>query len=404
MRAGMIKGLGLVALLALPLVAALLFLRPEAPEGLVFRQIPFEDLPGWTDDKLIEALPALQKSCDRILTFPHERRIPGARIGGRMKDWEAACQDMLIASSEAELRTVLTTHFSALEVSVGDKPDGKFTGYYETLLQGSERESTRYHVPLHLRPPELISVDLGAFRADLKGRRIAGQVRGGRLVPFHDREDIVSGALDGRDLELVWVDDPVDAFFLHIQGSGRVQMDDGSIRRVGYAAQNGHPYLAIGRVLVREGEIPRDEISMQSIRVWLADNPDRMHDLMNENASYIFFRDLGDGDGPFGSSGVALTARRSLAVDRRHLPLHAPVWLSTTHPDPAPGSLAQIPFTRLMVAQDTGGAINGEVRGDVFWGFGEEAEEIAGRMANAGRYWLLLPKPLAAAAEAQTNG
>lgn len=401
MRVGIIKWLGLLALLALPVVAALLFLRPTVPQGLVFRQVPLESLPGWHGDQLVDALPALHKSCDRILTFPHERRIPGAPIGGRMKDWEAACQDILLASTEAQIRSIFARHFAALEVSVGQNPDGMFTGYYETLLNGSDEASARFHVPLYLRPPELISVDLGNFRTDLKGRRIAGKVQNGQLVPFHNREDITAGALDGRDLELVWVDDPVDAFFLHIQGSGRVEMQDGSIRRVGYAGQNGHPYLAIGRVLVRDGEIPRSEISMQSIRVWLADHPDRMHGLLNENASYIFFRDLGDGEGPFGSAGVALTARRSLAVDRRHLPLHAPVWLATTHPDPRSGSLVQLPFSRLMVAQDTGGAINGEVRGDVFWGFGNEAEEIAGRMANAGRYWLLLPKDLAKAAEAQ---
>ncbi len=391
MRTGFTKWFGLLVLLALPFVAALLFLRPTAPPGLIFRQVPLESLPGWHDDQLVDALPALHKSCDKIQTLPPERRIPGASIGGRVKDWAAACQDILIARTEAEIRSELARHFAALEVSVGQNPDGMFTGYYETLLSGSDEESTRFHVPLYLRPPELVSVDLGSFRADLKGRRIAGQVRDGRLIPFHDREGITAGALDGRDLELVWVDDPVDAFFLHIQGSGRVKMQDGSIRRVGYAGQNGHPYLAIGRVLVRDGEIPRSEISMQSIRAWLVDHPDRMQDLLNENASFIFFRDLGDGEGPFGSAGVVLTARRSLAVDRRHLPLHAPVWLATSHPDPRSRSLAQRPFSRLMVAQDTGGAINGEVRGDVFWGFGDEAEEIAGRMSNAGRYWLLLP-------------
>jgi membrane-bound lytic murein transglycosylase A len=404
MRTGIVKFIGLLALLALPFVAALLLLTGRPPQGLTFRAVPFESLPGWHEDALIEALPALQKSCDRVLTFPRDRRIPGAAIGGRMKDWEAACQDVLLASSGEELRAVLAKHFTALEVSAGGNPQGVFTGYYETLLKGSLQPSARFHVPLYLRPPELVMVDLGAFRPDLKGRRIAGEVRDGRLVPFHDREEIVGGALDGRDLELLWVDDPVDAFFLHIQGSGRVEMPDGSIRRVGYAAQNGHPYLAVGRVLIANGEIPREKISMQSIRRWLADNPDRMDGLMNENASYIFFRDLGDGDGPFGSAAVPLTPRRSLAVDRRHLPLHAPVWLSATHPHPRSALLEPVPFNRLMVAQVTGGAINGEIRGDVFWGFGDEAEEIAGRMANQGRYWLLLPTPLARAAEAGGDG
>lgn len=390
----LLRFVGLLLLIALPLVAAFLLLERK-PEGLRFELASFETLPGWATDDLARTLPALHKSCDRILTFPENRRIPGARIGGRARDWFPACQDILLASDDAAVRKVLIQHFAPLEVSVGGNAEGVFTGYYETLLKGSATQDARYRVPLHVRPPELVSVDLGSFRADLKGRRIAGEVRGGKLIPFADREAITDGALDGRDLELLWVDDPVDAFFLHIQGSGRVEMPDGSLKRVGYADQNGHPYLAIGRILVADGEIPREEISMQSIRAWLKANPDRMTEILNANASYIFFRDLGEGDGPFGSSGVALTARRSLAVDRKHLPLHAPVWLSTTHPDPEGNPGDPLPFNHLMVAQDTGGAINGEIRGDVFWGFGDEAEEIAGRMANKGRYWLLLPKVLA---------
>lgn len=389
-----VKLLGLVAILALPILAAF-FLLDRRPEGLAFRPVPFETLPGWAEDDLSRTLPALYKSCDRILGFPSARRIPGARIGGRARDWEAACQDIMLVNDDPALRKVLKKHFLPLEVSVAGTPEGTFTGYYETLLHGSETRSERYSTPLYLRPPELVSVDLGAFRADLKGRRIAGEVKNGRLVPYSDRAAITRGALEGRALELLWVDDPVDAFFLHIQGSGRVMMPDGNLRMIGYHDQNGHPYYAVGRTLIEEGEVPREEMSMQAIRAWLADNPDRMHDLMNRNKSFIFFRDLGESDGPFGSAGVSLTARRSLAVDRKHLPLHAPVWLATTHPDPASPLADPLPFNHLMVAQDTGGAINGEIRGDVFWGFGEEAELIAGPMNNAGRYWLLLPKALA---------
>jgi len=389
--------LGLLLLIALPLTAAF-FLLSRKPEGLAFRPVPFAELPGWSDDDLARTLPALYKSCDRILGLPENRRIPGARIGGRARDWEAACQDILLANDDASLRRVLEAHFQPLEVSVGGNPNGVFTGYYETLLHGSDVQTARFNVPLHTRPPELVSVDLGTFRADLKGRRIAGEVKGNKLVPYADRADITEGALDGRGLELLWVDDPVDAFFLHIQGSGRGQMPDGSLRMVGYADQNGHPYYAIGRTLIEEGEVAREDMSMQAIRAWLADNPDRMEALMDKNASYVFFRDLGESDGPFGSAGVPLTARRSLAVDRRHLPLHAPVWLSTSHPNPRGPMAEPVDFNHLMVAQDTGGAINGEIRGDVFWGFGEEAELIAGPMNNPGRYWLLLPKALAAEA------
>ncbi|NVJ99305.1 MAG: MltA domain-containing protein [Alphaproteobacteria bacterium] len=391
---GFLKVLAVAVFVVLPLLAAF-FLLEQKPDGLVFRKVQFADLPGWAEDDLSRTLPALYKSCDKILSMPSSRRMPGARIGGRVRDWEAACQDILLANDGAALREVLLRHFQPLEVSVGGNAEGTFTGYYETLLHGSDAKSERYATPLYVRPPELVSVDLGVFRPDLKGRRIAGEVKNGKLIPFADRGAITSGALEGRDLELLWVDDPVDAFFLHIQGSGRVRMPDGSLRMIGYHDQNGHAYYAVGRTLIEEGEVAREDMSMQAIRVWLNDNPDRMDELMNKNRSFIFFRDLGESEGPFGSAAVPLTARRSLAVDRKHLPLHAPVWLSTSHPDPDHKLSQPILFNHLMVAQDTGGAINGEIRGDVFWGFGEEAELIAGPMNNKGRYWLLLPKALA---------
>ena len=203
-------------------------------------------------------------------------------------------------------------------------------------------------------------------------------------MPFHDRAAIDAGALDGDNLAVVWVDDPVDAFFLHIQGSGRIALADGSELRVGYAAQNGHAYTAVGLILIDDGEVTREAMSMQAIRTWLAANPDRARDLMNRNRSYVFFAVL-DGDGPLGSEGVALTPGRSLAVDRRFLPMSVPLWLDSTLP-------GEQPLRRLMIAQDTGGAIRGPVRGDVFWGYGEDAADIAGRMKSRGRYYLLLPR------------
>jgi membrane-bound lytic murein transglycosylase A len=396
---------GIIALLALPLLVALFLLTSRKPEGLHFRAVPYAELPGWNADDLHQALPALRKSCDSMRRQPDERTLPGAKIVGTMGDWAEVCEFILSAGPESDLRRFFEGAFQPLEVSLGGETTGMFTGYYETLLKGSMTMSERYNVPLHVKPPELVSVDLGAFRSDLKGRRIAGRVQGDRLVPYYDREQIVGGALDDRALELLWVDDAVDAFFLHIQGSGRVLMEDGRLVRVGYASQNGHAYTAIGRQLIAEGEIPREKMSMQAIRAWLEANPGRVDELLNSNSSYVFFRLLEDGDGPFGSANVALTAGRSLAVDMSHLALHVPVWLSATYPDPSSRDGAPLPLERLMVAQDTGGAIRGEIRGDVFWGFGAEAEEIAGRMANAGRYWLLLPKPLAARlTESQSGG
>ncbi len=384
----------ILVILALPLLAAL-FMLERKPEGLNFNRVAFADLPGWQDDALMEALPALLKSCEKIKIIPAGRRMPGASIGGTYGDWREACGAIGTVTDRASLEQVLTTHFTPLSVSAGSNPDGVFTGYYEALLKGSLQETERFNVPLYSRPPELVMVDLGKFRPSLKGQRIAGSVKNGRLEPYSSRKNIEEGALGDRGLEILWVDSAVNAYFLHVQGSGRVLMPDGSFYGIGYAAQNGHANRLIGRRLIEMGAIARKDMSGQAIRQWLADNPDQMMDVLKTDPSFVFFRPLKNGDGPYGSANVVLTPKRSLAVDRKHLPLHAPVWLSASHPDPEDSNNNAVNFNRLMVAQDTGGAISGEIRGDVFWGFGDDAEEIAGRMANAGRYWLLLPNKLA---------
>ncbi|MGH6913128.1 MAG: murein transglycosylase A, partial [Geminicoccales bacterium] len=223
---------------------------------------------------------------------------------------------------------------------------------------------------------------------------ITGRIDGDQLVPYYARAEIDDGALAGRGLELVWVDDPIDKFFLQIQGSGQVRLDDGRLVRIGYAGQNGQPYRAIGRDLVEIGALTPDEVSLQSIRSWLQAHPEDATTIMDRNRSYVFFQEraeLDPNDGPLGTEGVSLTPGRSLAVDLRYLPLGAPVWLDTTAPWPE----GEAPLRRLMVAQDSGGAIKGVVRGDVFWGAGARAEAIAGRMKSQGRYAVLLPRTLA---------
>ena len=232
-------------------------------------------------------------------------------------------------------------------------------------------------------------MDLGSFRDDLAGRRVAGRVEAGRLRPYADRAEIDRGALAGRGLELVWVEDLVDLFFLHIQGSGRIDLAGGGFVRVGYAGQNGHPYTAIGRELVVRGELEPEDVSMQSIRRWLMAHPESVPEIFATNPSYVFFRRL-EGDGPLGALSVALTPERSLAVDRSHLPLGAPLSVETTLPPEGPENGA--PWRRLTIAQDTGGAIRGPLRGDLFWGAGARAAEIAGRMRQPARLWLLLPE------------
>jgi membrane-bound lytic murein transglycosylase A len=267
--------------------------------------------------------------------------------------------------------------------------EGLFTGYYEAELHGSLTRDDRFSVPLYRRPDDLVSVDLGQFRPSLKGQRVAGRVAGGRLVPYATRVQIEAGALAGRGLELAWVDDPVDAFFLAIQGSGRVILPDGQALRVGYDGENGQPYVTIGRVLASEG-VPADQITMPFLRRWIVDHGPEGVALMDKNPSYIFFREL-KGDGPLGAQGVALTPGRSAAVDRGFVPLGVPLWVDTTDPVDPSGRLR-----RLFVAQDVGGAIRGPVRADLFFGYGPDAANHAGLMKGRGSSWLLLPAGAAA--------
>lgn len=379
------------AFLAAVLLAALQACAPVQQTGVARLQpVAFEDLPGWSGDTHGEALAALARSCARIL-----RLAPDAPLGppgfGRAADWQAPCRDLPPPDAgDAASRSYVERRFAPAALLDGDVAQGLFTGYYEPILRGSRNRGGGFRTPLLARPDDLVAVELGRFREAWRGERLAGRVVDGVLQPYPARAQIEGGALAARAAPLVWVDDPVDAFFLHIQGSGRVQLAEGGEMRVGYAAQNGHPYVPIGRLLVERGHLTREQVSMQSIRAWLAANPDGADALMRENPSYVFFREI-SGEGPLGSEGVPLTPGRSLAVDPRHVPLGVPVWLDAEDPlDPARR------VGRLMVAQDTGGAIRGVVRGDVFWGGGAEAEARAGRMRSAGRLWVLLPTDLAA--------
>lgn len=364
---------------------------PPAPDGVaLLNRVVFADLPGWSEDSQAEALAALDRSCARLLALPADRPL-GPPAFGTAADWHGACRDRPPRDVPDHVaRAYVERHFTPVAITDGTRAEGLFTGYYEPLLRGSRKPGGAFRTPLLARPDDLVAVDLGRFRETWRGERIAGRVVDGALQPYETRAQIEAGALASRAVPLVYVDDPVDAFFLHIQGSGRVRLAEGGEMRVGYAAQNGQPYVPVGRVLVDRGALSREAVSMQSIRAWMAANADGAAALMATNPSYVFFREV-SGDGPLGSEGVALTAARSLAVDRGHIALGTPVWLDAADPlDPARR------VRRLMVAQDTGGAIRGVVRGDVFWGTGTEAGERAGRMRSSGRFWLLLPTSLAA--------
>ena len=380
-------------LFAAALVAGLAACTPAEPPPppaakLTLTRTSFDRLPGWREDTHSAVLPALGRSCALLRDLPAERPLGAGGTGGTVGHWRAICAALarVAGGDDAAARRFFEAWFVPYLAADNGDAEGLFTGYYEAQLRGAWRAGGRYRVAIYTRPPDLITADLGRFRPEWRGQSVAGRVIDGRLVPFQTRAEIDGGALAGRGLELLWVDSPVDAFFLHVQGSGRVVMADGEVVRLGYAGRNGHAYVAIGRDLVAQGAIPAEALTMQTIRAWLQANPGAGADLMARNPSYIFFRAV-DGDGPIGAQGAVLTPGRSLAVDRRFVPLSVPVWLDTTDPlDPA------APLRRLVIAQDTGSAIEGPVRGDLFWGHGAAAAARAGRMKERGRYYLLLPK------------
>ncbi|MCH8112252.1 MAG: murein transglycosylase A [Proteobacteria bacterium] len=385
---------GLIFLLAVVVTGLILVsvIDREPPETrLGLDERSFASLAGWDDDDQSAALSAFRLSCERLLTLPDERSLGGGGMAGMVADWRSACRavgDVRAADRDAA-RAYFQTWFRPVAVSNEADDIGLFTGYYTPVLKGSLERSEAFSVPIYPLPADYLKVDLGTFRADLAGQRIVGHIENGRFAPAQTRAEIDAGALDGTAKPILWLADPIDAFFMHIQGSGRIRLDDGSVLDVGVTGTNGHAYVSIGRRLVAHGGLEEGNVSAQSIQAWLKDNPDEAQSLMQENPRYVFFGIVDAG--PLGSQGVTLTAQRSLAVDTRWIALGVPVWLDTRIADT---KVAPDRIRRLMVAQDTGGAITGIIRGDVYWGAGDEAGEVAGRMNVAGRYHVLLPRTL----------
>lgn len=355
---------------------------PAPPQRLDLRPASFSDLPDWSRDRAAEALPAFLRSCRRLLAMPAEAAVGRNALAGRAADWRRPCElaALLPPGNDEAARLFFEVWFEPFRAA----GDGLFTGYYESELRGSRQPRGPYRHPLYGRPADLVTVDLGRFLPELDGRSIVGRIEDGGLRPYPTQGEIQAGALDGAAPVLFWADDPIDVLLLHIQGSGRMALDDGGSVRLGYAASNGHGFVGIGRLLIERGKIARERASMQAVVAWLQSNPDEAAALIAENPRYIFFREVA-GEGPLGAFGVPLTAGRSLAVDRAFVPLGIPLWLDTTEPGGAP-------LRRLVIAQDTGAAIKGPVRGDFFWGTGAPAFAQAGRMKSRGGYWLLLPR------------
>jgi membrane-bound lytic murein transglycosylase A len=380
-------GNGLAAFLALLTLWACSPRVPE-PDRLDLERADFAALPGWRRDDPAAALPALLKSCRAIAGLPADRKLGLDLVP---PDWQAPCAaaTALTPGDTIAARAFFEHSFVPFRAGNHGAAEGLFTGYYEAELHGARAPDSRFATPLYRRPADLVQVDLAQFRPSLKGERIAGRVEAGHLVPYPSRAEIEAGALSGKGLEMLWVDDPIDAFFLAIQGSGRVILPDGEVVRVGYDGENGQSYVAIGRVLADRG-VPKDQITMPFLRRWIAEHGAEGTALMAANPSYVFFKTL-QGDGPIGAEGVALTPGRSAAIDRGFLPLGLPLWVDADDSVEPSGRIE-----RLFVAQDTGGAIRGPVRADLFFGYGAEAAEHAGVLKGRGALWLLLP--IAAAA------
>lgn len=371
--------------------------RPPAVPVLRLTPVSFGDLPGWKTSDPRPALSAFARSCKALAKKAPTDAMGGGGYAGHVGDWMDACRALPTGPvSAAAARKFFENWAQPAAVADGDDAGGIFTGYYEPLIQASHTRHDAYRVPVYATPDNLVQVDVAQFLPDLSGRRFTGCVDGHRLTKCPDRAAIDAGALKQAKI-LFYANDPISVFFLHIQGSGRVHFDDGTWARVNYDSQNGQPYTAIGKTLIGMG-VPRDGMSMQVIRAWLKDYPAKAQQVMETDKSYVFFREeaiTDPNEGPSGSEGVPLTSEASLAVDMKLHPLGVPMFVAATRPDVDPDR-PDHPFDRLMVAQDSGGAIKGAVRGDVFWGFGKDAESIAGRMKARGKLYVLLPKAVAA--------
>ncbi len=356
----------------------------EAPKPAAkpLQSATWADLPGWENDDHATALELFKAQCATTTL-------------GKRPLWLATCESALkVGAGETApggVKAWFETNFRPWQlVNPDGNREGLVTGYYEPVVRGSRTQKPPNLTPVFGPPDDLIVVDLAELYPELKHMRLRGRLietdRGRKLIPYFSRADWANEETRRASKALLWVDDPVAFFFLQIQGSGQVMLDDGSRTRIGYADQNGHPYRSIGTWLIERGELKSHEASMQGIKAWAERNPQRLQELLNANPSLVFFRELkAEGSGPPGALGVPLTPERSIAVDPRHTPLGAPVWLSSTRPN------SEQALTRLMLAQDTGGAIRGPVRADFYWGSGPDAGSLAGRMKQPGRMWVLLP-------------
>ncbi|MBW4332280.1 murein transglycosylase A [Stakelama sp. CBK3Z-3] len=348
--------------------------KPESAMAAGVTRGPSLAGPDIDTDMAKRALAAFRTSCPALVK---RTDASGLTTGA---DWRDVCESAKTTHDDGA-REFFIANFAAVRIG-----DGRAfaTGYFEPEIAASRKQGGEYQTPIYSRPNDLIDVDLGQFSDSLAGKRVRGRIDGTDLIPYYDRTAIEQGALSGRGLELAWAADPVEVFFLQVQGSGRLRLRDGSVMRIGYAGQNGRAYTGIGKLMLDRGLIGKDQASMQGIVDWLHAHPAEGREVMRENKSFVFFHRL-DGPGPIGALGLSVAARASVAADPAFVPLGAPVFLSMDRSE----------ASGLWVAQDTGGAIKGSNRFDTFWGAGDDARRIAGGMAAHGTAFILLPKDAA---------
>ncbi|WP_156770435.1 murein transglycosylase A [Bordetella bronchialis] len=384
-----------------PLVVPPLSSLPDTPARPLagrFQKVGYADIPAWRDDDLAQFWQVFLRNCKGLMRPTSGNLAMPARATPRV--WQPVCAAAVdparrpVATDAESVRRFLQTYLQPWRLVAADgKPASNLvTGYYEPLVRGSRVQGGLAQWPLYTPPRDLLTVDLGAIYPELAGKRVRGKLDGKRVVPYDTRADLDNNPAR-RPPVLVYVDDPVDNFFLQVQGSGRVLLTDGpdagKTIRVAYADHNGQPYVSIGRWLVDRGELTSDQASMQNIRAWAQRNPQRVREMLDANPAVVFFKEEPVTDpetGPRGAYGVSLTARRSIAVDTSFVPLGTPVFLGTTWPG------SDRPLDRLVFAQDTGTAIRGAARADFYWGYGDAAGQMAGRMKQRGQMWVLWPK------------
>jgi membrane-bound lytic murein transglycosylase A len=361
-------------------------------EALSLTKVKFADLPGWGDDKLAEAVPSLLASCAKVAELKDDDPVGTDGHGGKAKQWRHACAEAarLKVGDDAAARAFFEAEFVPYAAAGKAGTTGKLTGYYVQEIHASRTKHGAFSVPVLARPPDLVMVDLSKFIGDAHARRVWGRLeKDGAVVPFFTRAEIRTGALASARLELMYADDATDVLFAQIEGSAKAKLEDGSEVWLEFAGKNGRAYKGVGGVLKEKGEVSAIGFTMLGIRKWFKDHAARFDEIVDQDASYVFFKESKQ-PGAVGTQQVILTPRRSMAVDRSLIALGTPIFVDAKAP--AIGKTGTVPWQHLLVAQDTGAGIMGAVRGDIYWGADRDAEELGGRMGGAGRYWVLLPK------------